>query len=162
MISTTSLIPQSTHQLNQHSFQNISQINPTQTFFSSPLDISINHQPNSFDNIKNNLSISTLTSFNSSQLPSMQIDQSYSSHLNSLTPNPHIITSDSFDKFQQELNNEIFYLQSNQNNNQTLLPVSLTTNNIKIQLYKQDNKITQNLVQKLLAILTTHKSFLKL
>ena len=92
-------VSQPTHQLIQHSFQNISQINPTQTSPSSPLDMSINCQPNSFDNIDNNISISTLTSFNSSQLSSMQIDHYYSPHSNSLILNSHFTTIDSFDKF---------------------------------------------------------------
>lgn len=142
-------IPQLSHQTHHHSFQNISQINTPQTSPPTPIDISINQQPNSFDNIDNNLSISTLTSINSSQLSSMQIDQSHSTHPNSTTPKSQPLTIDSFDKFQQELNNEILNQQPDQTR-QTPLPTSSFTTDIRTQSVEQDNKITQDLAQKLL------------
>src|SRR5436305_2383714 len=162
LLTSIPLNSQPNHQPNLYSFQNISQINPTQTSPPSPLNISMNHQSNFFDKIDNNISVSTLTSFNSSQLSSMQIDQSHSSHLHSLTPNPHFTTADSFDKFQQEINNEILNHQSNQTNHQPSLSTPLTTNDIRSQSFEQDNKITQDLAQKLLANLNNPQTTLEI
>ena len=92
----------------------------------------------------------------------MQINQSHSSHLHSLTPNPHFILADSFDKFQQELNNEILNHQSNQTNYQLSLFTPLTINDIRSQSFEQDNKITQDLAQKLLANLNNPQTTLKI
>ena len=150
------------HLSNQHSFQNISSIHPSQSISPSPLELSVNHQLNSFDQI-DNISTSTLTSFNSSQLSSMQIDQSQSTNNNTILPQHLSSNTDSFDKFQQELNKEFKQLDTQINNisppqsNNTIStnhqPTSSsnnintlpTTNDIRNITLEQDNQSTQYL-----------------
>ena len=83
----------------------------------------------------------------------MQIDQSHISFSNQSTPNSHPLTTNSFDKFQQELNNEILDNNTNLNSNnnyQTSNLIPSITKDIRQQSPEQDNQISQELAQKFL------------
>ena len=84
-------------------------------------------------------------SLNSLQLSSMQIDLLQSTHPIPLTSNSQLPTIDSFNKFQQELNEEILYSQPNQTVQKTSTYTPLPTNDIRTHSLEQDNQITQDL-----------------
>ena len=91
----------------------------------------------------------------------MQLDQTQFIQTNPSTSNSHHFITNSYDKFQQELNKEILHQSIQTSQQPTLLATPLSTD-IRSQSLEQDNQITQDLAQKLLSNLDNSQIILEI